>query len=105
MKLKEDSKNFFSFWCEDDTEKSGWGTYKLYVHYTQLPGRVFPVEVQFISKDISVLEQEAKTHLDYENSRQNFGALGVYQRHSFDYVELFNEIKDFDKSLWEKYLS
>jgi len=102
-KLREDSKNYFSYWVEDDTGKAGWGTYKVYVHYTQLPGKVFPVEVQFVSKVVYDLEKEAQTHSDYESVRQNFGALSVYQYRKLDHVTLFNEIPDLN-GVWQRYI-
>jgi len=103
-KLREESKNYFSYWVEDDTGKSGWGTYKVFVYYTQLPGKVFPIEVQFVSKKVYDLEKDAQTHLDYESLRQNFGALSVYESRKVDYLTLFKEIPDLN-GVWEKYIN
>jgi len=102
-KLKEDSKNYFSYWVEDDTGKAGWGTYKVFVYYTQFPGKVFPIEVQFVSKTIYDLEKAAQTHLDYESLRQSFGALSVYEARKVDHISLFKEIPDLN-GVWEKYI-
>jgi hypothetical protein len=102
--LKEDSKNYFSYWVEDDTGKSGWGTYKVFAYYTQLPGKVFPIEVQFVSKVVYDLEKDAQTHLDYESLRQNFGALSLYKSRDLDYLTLFKEIPDLN-GVWERYIS
>jgi len=102
-KLREDSHNYFSYWAEDDTGKAGWGTYKVYVYYTQMPGKVFPIEVQFVSKVVYDLEKEAQTHSDYESLRQNFGALPVYQQRHIDHLALFQEIPDLN-GVWERYL-
>jgi len=101
-KLRAESHNYFSYWAEDDTEKTGWGTYKVYVYYTQIPGKVFPIEIQFITKTAYDLEQKAQTHLDYESLRQNFGAAPVYKRYEIDHLALFQEIRDLD-GVWEKY--
>jgi len=64
-----------------------------------MPGRVFPIEVQFISKKVYDLEAQAQTHTDYESLRQNFSAEMVYKNRGIDYFALFEEIADLETVL------